>query len=717
MAGPEKDDVAQIIKGLKLDRAFFQDKIRTDPKEEEQRQLRRGRKTANKLEEKRRDFDIYLGEAVLPLCAQALDALCRYITRQESRGVDQRVKDRFNPVTWLAQYLLRSHPKFLVTPRRAGIYSGFSTWADCERGRRDLLRRRDDFERLFNGFSKKKRVAEESLPLIFQAADEMLYLQGDFAHHPVLCCDLRGKVDLSGSGSCDFQTFWSWFTGLCMTNDLLHYSAIERGEQIKADERRAQAEAELRQKEREEERQKQAEEIAAFLDEYQSLKEECYANAELNSILHEEQTLTGDLPPNGDPCYEDEVVPHGDHVVLLRRLTHLLGFPEKDKPTVEPSESVSAQPSQGYDNRGSVSKERLSRGSINSSDLAEGLARKQSKDGIEGLDPPVNPELVYSDDIADDWKIFQEMMGTEMKDGVVDAQSLEAALPAPRAFLQLKRRVEDELERRRFQDFLDQEKKKTDGFGDNMADLSVASYEVSTSTRRSVDVLGMQAFDGVIPSPRPVDTVKPSFEKLCRTHRMTMARMQWLHAQFVDFLPPVDGAKQRCGYPENPAALSKHDVQMLMAEVKPEMTLAEFEVKFNHIDTDGSGELEFDEFVQWLGEDELELDAEADKTKPSKEELAARFKVTIERIEDLHEAFCSYLPEGEVDGYPDEPKALSKESIYQLVQKFAPDISEDEFDEQFRMIDMDQSEKIEFDEFLEFLDFEDIHGDEPMSPY
>jgi Ca2+-binding EF-hand superfamily protein len=123
--------------------------------------------------------------------------------------------------------------------------------------------------------------------------------------------------------------------------------------------------------------------------------------------------------------------------------------------------------------------------------------------------------------------------------------------------------------------------------------------------------------------------------------------------------------------------------------------------------------------VTWLGEDELELDMEdADKTKPSKEELAARFKVTIERIEDLHEAFCSYLPEGEVDGYPDEPKALSKEHIFGLVQKFAPDLSEEEFEEQFRMIDVDQSECIEFDEFLEFLDFEDIHGDdyEPISP-
>jgi len=265
---------------------------------------------------------------------------------------------------------------------------------------------------------------------------------------------------------------------------------------------------------------------------------------------------------------------------------------------------------------------------------------------------------------------------------------------------------------------LDAEKKKSDGTDESLmqSDISMElSTDAITASRRSVDVLAMQAFDGV--DERPTETGKPSFEQLCRRHRMTMARMHWLHAQFIDFLPLIDGVRQRCGYPENPAALSKNDVKNLMAEVKPEMTLAEFEKKFDHIDTDGSGELEFDEFVTWLGEDELELDAEADKTKPSKEDLAMRFKVTLDRIEELHEAFCAYLPEGEVDQYPLDPKALSKEQIQKLVQKFAPDISDDEFDEQFRLIDMDNSQSIEFDEFLEFLDFEEIQGSEPVSPH
>lgn len=701
----ERDDVAKIIKGLKLDKSFFQDKLRYDPLKNPSRPTSASRKKRRegKVDDKRRDFDIYLGEAVLPLCAQGLDALCRYYQRQEERGAKE-VKKRFNACTWLAQYLLRSHPKFLTTPRRAGIYSGFSVWSDLERGRRDLIRRREDFERLFNGFAKKKRVSEDTLPLIFQAADEMWYLQGDFSSHPALSCDLRGKVD--HSGSCDFQTFWSWFTNICMTNDLIKYSTIERGEQLKADEVRYLQEQERQQQEKLEERQRQADEIAALMEEYQALREECLAEAELNRILHEGLTLTGDLPPDGSPCYEDEIVPSGEHVLLLRKLVLLLGFPKKER---EPMKEDSLEL-----NGRSSSKERVS-GQRSLDEV--GQPRRSSMAPVPPPPPP-DPDLTWSDDVADDWKILQEIIGTEMQDGVVDNQSLEGALPAPRAFLQLRRRVEDELERRRFEEHLEKERMRgetldDDGMPDEPSMMS--DYEVMTGSRKSVDLQAMNAFDGVAPEQRE-ESGKPSFENLCRTHRMTMSRMHWLHKQFVDFLPPIDGVPQKCGYPENPAALTKDDVKQLMAEIRPDMTLPEFDQKFIQIDTDGSGELEFDEFVQWIGEDELELDAEVDQTKPTKEDLARRFKVSVDRIEELHGAFCSYLADGEVDTYPDDPKALSKECIQKLVQSFAPDISEDEFDEQFRLIDMDNSECIEFDEFLEFLDFDDIKGSEPVSP-
>merc|ERR1712224_1106926 len=129
------------------------------------------------------------------------------------------------------------------------------------------------------------------------------------------------------------------------------------------------------------------------------------------------------------------------------------------------------------------------------------------------------------------------------------------------------------------------------------------------------------------------------------------------------------------------------------------------------MDADGSGEMEFDEFVQWINEDELELEGgDEQQKKPSLAELCKRFTISEDRIMDLHSQFQQYLPPGEVDGYPDDPKALSRESVRQVLREIAPDISDDEFDEQFALIDMDKSEEIEFDEFLEFLDFDEIQG-------
>merc|ERR1719473_1738031 len=100
---------------------------------------------------------------------------------------------------------------------------------------------------------------------------------------------------------------------------------------------------------------------------------------------------------------------------------------------------------------------------------------------IEPVAPPVDPELFWGEDVADDWRILQETIGTEMQDGVVDAQGLEGALPAPRAFLQLRRRVEDELERRRFEAHLDAERKRAEENPDELTDEPSLDYEVTTA--------------------------------------------------------------------------------------------------------------------------------------------------------------------------------------------------------------------------------------------
>jgi len=61
-------------------------------------------------------------------------------------------------------------------------------------------------------------------------------------------------------------------------------------------------------------------------------------------------------------------------------------------------------------------------------------------------------------------------------------------------------------------------------------------------------------------------------------------------------------------YPVDPASLSKVEMRDLYADLKPEMDDSAFETAFVEIDKDGSGEIEFDEFVFWLFLEEIPLD-------------------------------------------------------------------------------------------------------------
>merc|ERR1740121_2673463 len=160
--------------------------------------LRRRRKTMNfranpELAPAHNDFDIYLNEAVMPVLAQSLDALCRQLARmQEQAGqLDPKVRARFNPLTWLAQQLLRRHPKCARTPRRQLLYRGFKDWADWEKGRRELLRRKPFIEEVFSGFMLRGLVQHDTIDAVVASADDTLHLQGALKNH----ADLKEALD------------------------------------------------------------------------------------------------------------------------------------------------------------------------------------------------------------------------------------------------------------------------------------------------------------------------------------------------------------------------------------------------------------------------------------------------------------------------------------------------------------------------------------------
>merc|ERR1719310_1525848 len=97
---------------------------------------------------------------------------------------------------------------------------------------------------------------------------------------------------------------------------------------------------------------------------------------------------------------------------------------------------------------------------------------------------------------------------------------------------------------------------------------------------------------------------KMTYAELCKEYDISTTRLQWLHDQFKAFLP--EGTVDN--YPVDAAALTKVEMRDLYAELKPDMRDDEFEESFLEIDKDGSGEIEFDEFVFWLFLEEIGLD-------------------------------------------------------------------------------------------------------------
>jgi len=194
---------------------------------------------------------------------------------------------------------------------------------------------------------------------------------------------------------------------------------------------------------------------------------------------------------------------------------------------------------------------------------------------------------------------------------------------------------------------------------------------------------------------------------------MTMARLQWLHELFESYLipdedAPKDAPPPTCGYPDDPASLLKPQMRALVSEVNPNLTEAEFEARFRRIDEDGSGEIEFDEFVAWVHNDEIQVVGGGNRKMPLAE-LAQAYGEPLELIEYLHTCFKGQLKEGQVDRYPEEPLGLEKNEIRELLEVVTLQQKDvEDFEADWQIVDANEKGCLDFDEFLEILNFSDL---------
>eukprot|EP00927_Polykrikos_kofoidii_P029584 TRINITY_DN25569_c0_g1_i1.p1 TRINITY_DN25569_c0_g1~~TRINITY_DN25569_c0_g1_i1.p1 ORF type:complete len:767 (+),score=197.63 TRINITY_DN25569_c0_g1_i1:64-2364(+) len=610
------------------------------------------------------DFDVYLNEALMPVLAQSLDSLCRQINRMEEQGdnLDPKVRARFNPLTFLGQQLLRRHPACARTPRRQALYKDFKNWSDFERGRREMLRRKDIIQEVFGGFELRGGVQQTSIMAVIAAVDDTFLLDGCLKkHHEFLATLLKSgeQIDDSNSPSrkarrlraffsgevWNFDLFWRRFSGAIINLDVVPFSVIKAGAEKKQREARARAEREQAER-KEAELRKQAEvEERREVEAYREVYDAILANEHIQAILNENKILTGDDVRPGDAGYEFEVPPKGEHCVLIGRLLVTLGFKE-----VEPWPVAT--------------------------DATE-----------EGRASP--EERWWTAELANAWTVLQDLFGAELADGVVERDCLEQALVEPSGIVRLKRQVEDELER---------EENEEEGH------LGIIQRNASFDEVCHAGGVG-----------KPKQKVKASFEELSHRLGMTMARLKWLHELFVGFLQGEEEEEnsdtRTCGYPENPAALEKAQMKALMQEVRPGIGEDEFQARFKRIDEDSSGLIEFDEFVIWVREDEVRI-VGASSRKMSLEELAEIHVEPIEVIRYLHGCFQDQFPEGTVDDYPRKPAGLPKHEVKQLLSILTPDMTDEDFETSFHLVDINQKERLDFDEFLEVIDLEELPRDE-----
>eukprot|EP00439_Symbiodinium_sp_Y106_P024927 s1828_g3.t1 len=275
------------------------------------------------------DFDIYLTESLIPVLVQAMDALCRQVAYMEKQDkkLDARVRARFNPLTWLAQQLLRRHPRVATTPRRMTLYRNFRDWADQEQHSRSKVME------VFNGFLQKGVCGKNSLPFVLAAVDEFFCLRGALKDNAnVQHAVLEGKTNVGGRrGSrlggegITFDQFWFKLANAIVKHDVVTFSMIMHGRELKKiKEQEQQQLMEAARLESERREQEQAE-LNKLKQAYEKLYPKLVENEALKAIL-DGKVLSGTFLKPTDPAFELEVAPHGRHVQLLADLMALLGL-------------------------------------------------------------------------------------------------------------------------------------------------------------------------------------------------------------------------------------------------------------------------------------------------------------------------------------------------------------------------------------------------------
>lgn len=378
---PQSASRAQIqaFNDLRLDGKFFQQMLVCTDEEHD-------------------DFDIYLMEKnVMPLLLQGLDALSRHVNKLAEAGGAMKP---FNPLTWLAQFLLRNHPSH-VRDHRTPMYNQLRDLALIERGRRTLLRQNRRFEDSWRLMAKDGvHLDEKQIWQMLKGMDDVWNLEGQFISK--LPENLFQELQPAKENEVTFDEFWTVFEAYVSKNDVLRVSAF-----VEANERklRAQREAELAALEAQRREQALAEAMQhrkAMEEQFDAVSADVYISSELSRIMSKGEVISLEDTENSLPL-------QGEHIMLILLLLQVWGCPvDSIDPTISQDEwDLSA---------------------------AEAWRRWVKKYGPSDANPDVVDSVSFN--VLMDRDAFQSYL-TDKEDGVVDEDGEQPVV-------QVKRLLEDD---------------------------------------------------------------------------------------------------------------------------------------------------------------------------------------------------------------------------------------------------------------------------------
>lgn len=299
----------QAFNDLRLDGKFFQQMLVSSDEEHE-------------------DFDVYLMEKnVMPLLLQGLDALNRHVSKLATTSGAMKP---FNPLTWLAQFLLRNHPSH-VRDHRTPMYNQLRDLALIERGRRTLLRQSYSFEDAWRHMAKDgEHLDVGQIWLLLKGMDDAWNLEGQFIRK--LPENLFQQLQPAKENKVKFEEFWNVFEAYVLKNDVLRASAFVEANERK---RRAEREAQLAALEAQRREQALAEVMQhrkSMEEQFETLSADVYISSELSQIMSKGGVISLEDTDNSLPL-------QGEHIMLIILLLQVWGCPiDGIDPTVSQDE-------------------------------------------------------------------------------------------------------------------------------------------------------------------------------------------------------------------------------------------------------------------------------------------------------------------------------------------------------------------------------------------